>query len=78
MSIESPFRWEEAEADATQTLDLSPRNMEALFRRGLARKGLGKLDQARKGKDSTVVLSVLSLTIHQMFRCSLTAEAIRP
>ncbi|KAF8259765.1 hypothetical protein EI94DRAFT_1750632 [Lactarius quietus] len=40
-------RWDEAEADATKTLDLSPRNLKALYRRGLARKELGKWDQAR-------------------------------
>ena len=61
MSTESPFRWEDAEADTTKTLDLSPRNLKAFFRRGLARKGLGKLDQARKGMNSTVVLSVFRL-----------------
>ncbi|KAF8259301.1 hypothetical protein EI94DRAFT_1790574 [Lactarius quietus] len=41
-------RWDEAEADATQTLVLSPCNLKALFRRGVARKELGKWDQARE------------------------------
>jgi hypothetical protein len=54
MSADSPFRWDEAEADATKTLDLSPRNLKALFRRGQARKELGKWDQARIGNDSDV------------------------
>ncbi|KAF8257877.1 hypothetical protein EI94DRAFT_1670260 [Lactarius quietus] len=40
-------RWDEAEADATQTLVLSPRNLKAFFRRGVARKELRKWDQAR-------------------------------
>ncbi|KAN0132352.1 hypothetical protein V8E53_009778 [Lactarius tabidus] len=40
-------RWDEAEADATKTLDLCPRNLKALFRRGKARKELGKWDRAR-------------------------------
>ncbi|KAN0128918.1 hypothetical protein V8E53_013291 [Lactarius tabidus] len=40
-------RWDEAEADATKTLDLSPRCLKALFRRGRARKELGKWDRAR-------------------------------
>ncbi|KAF8259302.1 hypothetical protein EI94DRAFT_1669012 [Lactarius quietus] len=40
-------RWDEAEADATQTLVLSPRNLKALLRRGIARKELRKWDKAR-------------------------------
>ncbi|KAF8259305.1 hypothetical protein EI94DRAFT_1813540 [Lactarius quietus] len=40
-------RWDEAEADATRTLYLFPRNLKALFRRGVARKELGKWDRAR-------------------------------
>ena len=52
------FRWDEAEADATKTLDLCPRNLKALIRRGRARKELGKWDQARAGKDSSQVLKV--------------------
>ncbi|KAF8259761.1 hypothetical protein EI94DRAFT_969320 [Lactarius quietus] len=40
-------RWDEAEADATTTLVLSPHNLKALFRRALARKELGKWNQAR-------------------------------
>ena len=52
MSTDSPFRWDEAEADATKALELCPRNSKALFRRGKARKGLGKWDEARVGKDS--------------------------
>ncbi|KAN0128924.1 hypothetical protein V8E53_013297 [Lactarius tabidus] len=41
-------RWDEAEADATKTLELYPHNLKALFRRGKARKELGKWDQARE------------------------------
>ncbi|KAN0128919.1 hypothetical protein V8E53_013292 [Lactarius tabidus] len=41
-------RWDEAEANATKTLDLCPHNLKALFRRGRARKELGKWDQARE------------------------------
>jgi hypothetical protein len=57
-----PFtgRWNETEADATKTLDLSPHNLKALFRRGKARKELGKWDQARVGKNSTVVVQFLA------------------
>ncbi|KAF8257079.1 hypothetical protein EI94DRAFT_1760925 [Lactarius quietus] len=40
-------RWDEAEADATKTLVLSPHNLKALFRRGVACKELGKWDHAR-------------------------------
>jgi tetratricopeptide (TPR) repeat protein len=45
--------WDEAEADTTKVLDLSPGNLKALFRRGVARKELGKWGQARKGKSPT-------------------------
>ena len=58
MPTDSLFRWDEAEADATKTLDLCPRNLKALVRRGRARKELGKWDQARAGKDSSQVLRV--------------------
>ena len=52
----SPFRWDEAEADATKALDMCPRDLKALLRRGRARKKLGKWDAARVGKDSSEVL----------------------
>lgn len=39
----------EAEKDATTTLNLSPNLPKALYRRGLARKGLKKWEQAREG-----------------------------
>ncbi|KAF8257880.1 hypothetical protein EI94DRAFT_1756476, partial [Lactarius quietus] len=39
--------WDEAEADATQTLVLSPRNLKALLRRGIARRELRKWGEAR-------------------------------
>ena len=55
MSTDYPFRWDEAEADASKALDLRPRNVKALLRRGKARKGLGKWDEARVGKDSSKV-----------------------
>jgi hypothetical protein len=42
--------WDEAEADTTKVLDLSPHNVKGLFRRGLARKELGKWGQVHKGK----------------------------
>jgi hypothetical protein len=65
------FRWGEAEADATKTLELCPRNLKALLRRGKARKELGKWDQARVGKDSSEVLSVsTSLKADQSIRHS--------
>ena len=58
MPTDSLLRWDEAEADATKTLDLCSRNLKALVRRGRARKELGKWDQARAGKDSSQVLKV--------------------
>ena len=59
MSTDSPFRWDEAEADATKALELCPRNLKALLRRGRARKELGKWDEARVGKDWREVLKEL-------------------
>ena len=59
MPTDSLFRWDEAEADATKTLDLCPRNLKALVRRGRARKELGKWDEARVGKDWREVLKEL-------------------
>ena len=56
VSTDSTFRWDEAEADATEALDLCPRNLKALLRRCRARKELGKWDQARMGKHSSEVL----------------------
>ncbi|KAF8257875.1 hypothetical protein EI94DRAFT_1691960 [Lactarius quietus] len=41
-------RWDEAEADTTKTLALSPNNLKAFYRRGIARRGLRKWDQARE------------------------------
>ena len=68
MSTDFPFRWDEAEADATKTLDLCPRNLKALLRRGRARKELGKWDEARIGKDSSEVLRVSSSKADQLIR----------
>ena len=59
MSTDSPFRWDEAEADATKALELCPRNLKALLRRGRARKESGKWDEARVGKDWCEVLKEL-------------------
>ena len=55
-SVMPPFRWDEAESDATKALAQCPRNLKALLRRGRARKELGKWDQARVGKDWYEVL----------------------
>ena len=78
---DSPFRWDEAEADATKALDRCPRNLKALFRRGKACKELGKWDQARVGKDSSIASKAscrkLIRSLSQTFRCTLTTEAIR-
>ena len=63
MSTDYPFRWDEAEADASKALDLCPRNVKVLLRRGKARKGLGKWDQARVGKDSSKALKISSLEL---------------
>ena len=65
MSTDSLFRWDEAEADTTKTLELCPGNLKALFRRGRARKELGKWDQARGGKDLNKVLRFSSLKADQ-------------
>ena len=70
MSTDSPFRWDEAEADATKALDMCPRNSKAFLRRCRARKGLGKWDQARVGKHSSEVSRVSSLKTDQLIRYS--------
>ena len=70
VSTDSPFRWDEAEADATKTLELCPRNLKALIRRCRARKGLGKWDQARVGKHSSEISRVSSAKADQLIRHS--------
>jgi len=43
--------FEKADKDATKAIDLDGGvNMKAYFRRGLARKGLGKFNLAKKGQ----------------------------
>ena len=68
ISTDFSFRWDEAEADATKTLDLCPHNLKALLRRGRARREVGKWDEARVGKDSSDVLKVSSLKADQLIR----------
>ena len=70
VSTDSTFRWDEAEADATKTLELCPLNWKALLRRCRARKELGKWDQARVGKHSSQILSVSSLKADKLIRHS--------
>ena len=67
---DSLFRWNEAEADATKTLNLCPRNQKVLFRRGKARKELGKWDQARAGKGSGAVSKASTLNVDKAVRHS--------
>jgi hypothetical protein len=63
MSTNCPFRWDEAEADATKSLELCPRNLKGLFRRGKARRELGKWDRTGEGKDSSEVIRFSSLKL---------------
>jgi RNA polymerase II-associated protein 3 len=42
-------RWAEAESDASVVLDLDARNAKAMYRRGVARRQLGKHDEAIQG-----------------------------
>lgn len=46
-------RWCDVESDATNTLILAIDNLQALFRRSLARLKLHKLDMARDGKNTS-------------------------
>ncbi|KAL2917942.1 hypothetical protein HK105_202356 [Polyrhizophydium stewartii] len=39
-------RWTEAESDCTHGLSMQPKNVKALWRRGIARRELGKLEEA--------------------------------
>ncbi|CAG8434531.1 5341_t:CDS:2 [Diversispora eburnea] len=43
--------WVEAEIDCTQGLILHPNNPKALWRRGIARRETGKLEESKKGSD---------------------------
>jgi RNA polymerase II-associated protein 3 len=45
----------DAERDCTTVLVLSAFNVKALFRRGQARVGMGKLDEARQGGSAASV-----------------------
>jgi tetratricopeptide (TPR) repeat protein len=42
-------RYQDAERDCTTALSIQKDNLKALYRRGLARKGLGKYEDAVKG-----------------------------
>lgn len=69
----------EAERDATKSLQLLPAgNPKAFFRRGLARKGLGKLDLARQGAskwlDSETIASKADEHIPTDFESALEEE----
>ena len=43
------YRFKEAEQDCTNALVLHAKNLKAAWRRGVARRGLGRLDDARQG-----------------------------
>lgn len=49
-------RNEDAERDCTAVLALSAFNAKALFRRGQARVGLGRLNEAEQGESAHIVL----------------------
>lgn len=68
----------EAERDASKSLQLQPAgNPKALFRRGLARKGLGKVDLAREGPQpwSLVFTSKHALTL--VYTCTDFVAALK-
>jgi len=52
------FRWEDAECDCTIGLMLHPDNIKALWRRGIARRELGKLNEAKEGNISYIYKSL--------------------
>lgn len=53
--VRKAVRFAEAERDASKSLALLPSgNPKALFRRGVARKGLGRLDDAKQGRSITL------------------------
>lgn len=71
----------EAERDASKSLQLLPAgNPKALFRRGLARKGLGKIDLARQGAKGGYTKSQLKsfadgiILVHADFLAALAEE----
>lgn len=53
------FRWENAESDCTSGLRLHPDNPKALWRRGIARRELGKLEEAKNGKYIFIILYMI-------------------
>jgi Flp pilus assembly protein TadD len=46
------YRFLEAEKDCTRGLQLQPKNVKALWRRGIALRELGRINEARKGKNA--------------------------
>ena len=49
MNLKAPIRNEDAERDCTRAIELDGRNVKGWFRRGQARVGLNRLEDAQKG-----------------------------
>lgn len=50
LNYDESNRYLEAEQDCTRGLNLHPTNVKALWRRGIARRALGRVTEARNGK----------------------------
>jgi hypothetical protein len=44
--------WAQAEGDCVMGLSMEPKNVKGLWRRGIARRELGKLEEAKAGTSS--------------------------
>ncbi|KAI8881355.1 hypothetical protein K501DRAFT_253389 [Backusella circina FSU 941] len=56
-------RYSEAERDCTQGISLQPKNVKALWRRGIARRELGRVDEARKDFQDALVIEPSNKTL---------------
>lgn len=51
MRLKTVFSFLEAEKDCTRGIQLQPKNVKALWRRGIALRELGRVNEARRGNE---------------------------
>jgi hypothetical protein len=61
-------RYQDAERDCTTALSFSPRNVKALYRRALSRRGMGRVDEALVGESTTARCLALTIELELMGR----------
>ncbi|KAL5035511.1 hypothetical protein BDV3_005417 [Batrachochytrium dendrobatidis] len=59
------FNWVKAESDCSLGLEIQPKNVKALWRRGIARRELGKFELALQDLEMAMVLEPANTTIKQ-------------